>query len=351
MSILVAILVFGVVIFIHELGHFLVARACNVKINEFAMGMGPRILKIQKGETVYSLRLFPIGGFVSMEGEDEESNHARSLSRKPVIQRIAISAAGAIMNFILGFIAVVILINLKTGNSEPRVFTSKVAGFTENSQSQQSGLQINDEILKINGKAVLSDIDMTYLLQTDSDGVYTFQVMRNGNKITIENVTLSSRVFPDGTKGYIIDFRIFGEEMNFLNATSYAIKKTVSFGRMVWMSLGDIISGNFKLNQLSGPVGIVSAIDSVIETDQGKPFSEILYSLLVLIIMITVNLGIFNLLPIPALDGGRIVFLIIEAIRGKPINPEKEGLVHFISFVVLILLLILVTFNDIIKLF
>ncbi|MFA5658337.1 MAG: M50 family metallopeptidase [Oscillospiraceae bacterium] len=351
MSIIVAILVFGLIIFIHELGHFMVAKACNVKINEFAIGMGPRLFKIQKGETIYSIRAFPIGGFVAMEGEDETSSHERSLNNKPISQRIAISAAGAIMNFILGFIAVVIMVNLKTGDSEPLIFTSRISGFSENSLSQQSGLQVNDEILKINGKGILSDIDLTYLLQTDSDGVYSFQVLRNGEKLDIENVQLESRTFSDGTKGYTIDFHIFGEKKSFINAAAYSFKKTISFGRMVWMSLGDIVTGNFKLNQLSGPVGIVSAIDTVIETEQGESFANTIYSLLVLLTMITVNLGVFNLLPIPALDGGRIVFLIIEAIRGKPIKPEHEGLVHFVSFIVLILLLLLVTFNDIKKFF
>lgn len=346
MSIVVAILVFGAIIFIHELGHFLVAKKCDVKINEFAIGMGPKIFKIKKGETLYSVRLFPIGGFVAMEGEDENSDDNRSVSKKPVSKRIAITVAGAVMNLLLGLLAVVILTMMSD-----EIFTTNITYFSENALSHETGLELNDKILRVNGGKIYSDIDLTYFLQSDDNGVYDIEVLRNGEKVVLNNVQLATQNYEDGTKSYIYDFKIQGEKKNIANVMSYSVKKTYSIGRIVWMSLGDIITGNFKMNQLSGPVGIVSAIDTAIDTDQGQSFKDAMSSLLLLLAMITVNVGIFNLLPIPALDGGRLVFLIIEAIRRKPINPEREGMVHFVGFAILIVTLIIVSFNDIIKLF
>jgi len=345
MSVIIAILVFGVIIAIHELGHFLVAKACDVKINGFSIGMGPAIFKKKKGETLYALRLFPIGGFVSMEGEDESSSDERALNRKKVSQRIAITVAGAVMNIILGFIVVLIITSM--GKS---VISTKIAGFYENSVSSQSGLQVDDKIVSVNGMSILSEMDLSYKLQNDKDGIYQMTVVRNGEKVKLNDVKLSQTVDKDGKSSVHLDFYVHGYKKNVGNVFAYSAKKTVSIGRLVWITLGDLVKGRYKLNDLSGPVGIVDAIGQTIEPDTSVSFSDTMQNLLTLIAFITINVGIFNLLPLPALDGGRIVFLVIEGIRGKPVKPEHEGMVHFIGIALLMLLMLLVSFNDILKL-
>ncbi len=346
MSILIAILIFGIIIAIHELGHFLAARACDVKIHEFAIGMGPTIFKRQKGEIKYALRLLPIGGFVSMEGEDESSTDNRALNKKPVWQRICISAAGAFMNLILGFIVIVIMISIG-GN----IVTTEISKFTENAVSNTSGLMENDEIKKVNNISIYTDTDLVYALQSDDDATYNMVVKRNGKKVTLKDVKLEQKTNSKGAKTTAIDFSVKSEKKNVLNVISYSFKKSVSVGRLIWFSLGDLISGKYSLKDMSGPVGIVGVIGDTIDTESGINFSDMIQNLLFLIAFITINVGIFNLIPFPALDGGRIVFLIIEGIRGKQIKPEREGMVHFIGLVLLMILMVVVTFSDVINLF
>lgn len=344
MSILIAILVFGIIIAIHELGHFLVAKACDVKVNEFAIGMGPTLLKKKKGETTYALRLFPIGGFVAMEGEDESSEDARALNRKPVIKRIAIVVAGAIMNLILGLIVVLIITCMSS-----QILTTQVTKFTENSVSEKSGLQVGDKIVEVNGMGIFTDMDLSYKLQNDEDGIYQMKVMRNGQKVNLENVELQRTTGENGKSNIAIDFYVKGDQKNIGNVISYSFRKTASIGRLVWITLIDLVSGKYNLNDLSGPVGIVDTIGTVINTNNNVNFNEMMQNLLMLVAFISVNVGIFNLLPLPALDGGRLIFLIIEGIRKKPIKPEYEGIVHFIGLAALMLLMVVVSFNDIVK--
>ena len=299
--ILFAILFFGVIILIHELGHFTVAKLSGIKVNEFAIGMGPKLLSFGKGETKYSLRLIPMGGYVQMEGEDEASEDERAFNQKPVWKRFLVVIAGAVMNIILGLVLVAILLT-----QQNLIGTTQIAGFHENASSQSSGLQEGDVITHINGTSVWSDRDISFLMARDRDGVIDFTVKRDGQKTELKNVKFDTREV-DGQTVITFDFIIIG------------------------------------LSDLAGPVGTVSVIAEA--TTSGGFLNA-----LSLMAFITINIGVFNLLPIPGLDGGRLFFLIIEGIRRKPINPKREGMIHAIGLVLMFALIAVVTFNDILRL-
>lgn len=339
-SIIIAILVFGVIICIHEWGHFTVARKCNVKVKEFSFGMGPRLFKKKKGEVTYSFRAFLIGGYVDMEGENESSDDERALNKKTVWQRMAIIVAGAIMNLLLGFVLVLVLTI-----ASKSIISTRIEGFRDFATSN-SALMAGDKIVKVNGSSVSTDMDFSYKLATDSDSVYDFVVIRDGKKIALNDV----KVTLSQTEGY--DFYVSNIKKNPLTVLGYSFKKSVSIGKIVWMSLGDLIKGTFSVKDMSGPVGIVTEIGNVVNPDNQPDFNlgEAILKLVYMMALITINVGLFNLLPFPALDGGRLVFLIVEAIRGKAINPEYENRIHYVGLALLMLLMVFVTFNDIVKL-
>ena len=346
--ILVAVLVFGIIIIIHEAGHFAAAKACGVRINEFSIGMGPRLFGWGRGETKYSVRILPIGGYVSMEGEDQESSDPRAFGRKPAWQRLIIVCAGAAMNLILGFVILLIVTSLSDA-----VTSTRVAGFySDDAPSHLSGLEAGDEIIRVNGMRVFCDTDISYQFQMDEDRVFEMTVIRDGQKVTLPSVRFDSTTDESGSTGIVIDFYVVGEKVNPLTVISYSSRKFVSVGRMIWLTLIDLLRGRFSINDLSGPVGIVGAIGSVVgETSQGIAVGEMLLDLMSFVVFITINVGIFNLLPIPALDGARALFLVIELIRRKPVKPEVEGMIHFVGLMLLFGLMIVVTVFDIKKLF
>ncbi len=337
-TVVLAVVAFGVIIFIHELGHFIVAKSVGIKVNEFALGMGPKILKKQKGETLYSLRLLPIGGFVSMEGEDEESDDDRSFGKKKVWQRVSVVVAGAVMNLILGLIVMIIYTSM-----QPSITSNTISQFrTEDSLSQQTGLAVGDEIKSVNGTTVFIANDIIYSILRDTDGVVEMDVVRDGEYITLPEVTFEKTETVDGIGNVNIDFYVMGLEKNIGNIIAESSARSVSTARMVWLSLVDIITGRFGVNQMSGPVGVATAI--------GEASTMGFDAFLMMFGFITINIGVFNLLPIPALDGGRLVFLIIEGIRRKPVKPQHEGYVHMAGLILLFGLMIFVTFNDIVRL-
>lgn len=338
MQVIIAIIVFGVIIAIHEFGHFAVAKLCNIRVNEFAIGMGPALIKRRKGETLYAVRAIPIGGYVKMEGEDESSEDERAFNKKPVYQRILVVVAGAVMNLLLGFIIIFIATLMSKGIS-----TTVIANFNENATSHESGLQVDDKILKINGRRIFVDADIVFELLNDEDGITQMVVERSGEKVHLNDVKFDIEKNEDGTQSINFDFMVYGQQKSFANIVKFTANKTVSTARIIWITLKDLIKGKYGINDLSGPIGVVDAI--------GQASSMGLVELLALASFITINVGIFNLLPIPALDGGRIVFLIIEGIRRKPIKPEYEGYVHFIGLALLLLLMLVVSISDIVKLF
>lgn len=403
-KILIAILVFGIIIAVHEFGHYIVAKLSDIKVNKFAIGMGPAIFKFKKGETEYSLRLLPFGGFCEMEGEDQTSDNKRAFNNKPIINRIAVIAAGAIMNLILGFILIVI----STSISGDRITTTIITKFDKNASSVESGLQVGDEITKINGMTAFTDMDVAYKITTTKDDTFRLEVKRDGEKVVLDDVKIYSYFYvrnidkskadefspyysyDEDTKEYtkvndlgelekayyydsdvkeyvsavffedkadahtelqkaesIVDFSVDSEDKNVGTVLSYSFRKTLTIGQMVWSSLVDLVSGKYGMKDVSGPVGIVSVIGKSI--DSGVQFKENFLMIMNIAIFITINLGMFNLFPLPALDGGRLFFLIIEAIRRKPIDPEKEGMVHFVGLVIAMLLMLALTFNDILN--
>lgn len=336
LTILVAILSFGLIILIHELGHFLVAKWSGIKVNEFSIGMGPAICKFGKKETKYCIRLIPMGGYVSMEGEDEESTDENAFNRKPVWKRILVVVAGAVMNVLLGLVILASLVMMKD-----TIGTKVVAKFNEGATSSQE-LMVGDEILRINGSPIFIDNDIVYELLRDKDGVVDMTVKRDGKRVELKNVTFQMEELEDGQKSLVLDFKVFGEQKTFGNAIKQTFCWTGSVIKLVWTSLIDLITGNFSFNQLSGPVGVATVI--------GQSARMGLSSYLLIIAFITINIGVFNLLPIPALDGGRLVFLIIEGIRRKPVPAKYEGYVHMAGFALLILIMVLVTYQDILRL-
>ncbi len=336
LTVAASVFVFSLVIFIHELGHFLTAKFSGIQVNEFALGMGPIIFSRMRGGTKYALRLFPVGGFVSMEGEDEESEKPGSFNKAPVGNRILVTVAGAAMNLLLGFVVLVCVVC-----SQELVSTRTVLQFYEDASTQRTGLREGDTIIAVNGRRCFIANDIVYEFARTQQGKADLTVLRDGCQVQLDGVTFDTYE-KDGVSQLVIDFVILGEEKTLPGVLREAGNWTLSLGRMVILSLTDLITGRIAVNNLSGPVGIVSAISEA----SSAGFS----SLLMLLALITINLGVFNLLPIPALDGGRLMFLLLEAIRRKPISQKYEIAVNAAGFMLLIGLMIFATFNDITKL-
>lgn len=422
LPILIAILFFGLIIFVHEFGHFIFAKLFGVKVNEFALGMGPTIIKKQGKETKYAIRLFPVGGFVSMEGEEEESGDERAFCNQAVWKRMIIIAAGATFNLIMGVIACIILVaapwEKPQENTTPLVATNEILQFYEGATSNsEGGLKAGDKILKIDGKRVYSDYDISFLMQRNQSGKYDFDVEREGEKLELKDVPFAKRTggnfsydpdcvissvsgklkdqgLKDGDKiikvnsveitdnetlmkeigadeDYIynftvvrgeeivtltdvkmntvtvFDFVILGKEKTVGNVLSTAFGYTFSLGRMVYLSLFDLLRGQYGFNDLAGPVGTVSVIadiagESVKTADYAQMF--------MLMAMIAINIGLFNLLPVPALDGGHLFFMIPELIFRKKIPQKYESYIHAAGLIVLFAFMAIISAGDIWKL-
>ena len=343
--IIFAIILFNLIVFVHEFGHFFTAKSFGVKVNEFAIGMGPKILTFQKGETLYSLRLFPIGGFCDMEGEDEESQDERAFDKRKPWQKIIVVAAGAIMNIILGIIMTFILLV-----QQPKFASTTISKFSDNAISNQYGLLEGDQIYYVNGFRTRTYKDMAFAISTNKENTFNIQVIRDGQKVNLENVKFLNITGENGSVTTQLDFYVQPIEKNFGTIIWQSFLDTLSTVKMVWASLIGIISGKFSFNDMAGPVGIASVIGEA--TSEGLKVNALyaLNNIIAIMAMITVNLGIINLLPLPALDGGRLVFLLFELIFKKKLDPKYEGWVHAAGFFVLIALMLLITFSDILKL-
>lgn len=336
--ILIAILIFGFLIFIHELGHFLFAKKFRVAIYEFSVGMGPKIIsKTGKDGIEYSLRLLPIGGFVSMVGEDEDSDDPNSFTKKPAWQRFIIVAAGAIMNLLVGIIIMIIL-TIAT----PRFGGTVVAEFLPESTSNEYGIQINDKILEIDGANVHTANDLSYEIMRRGYEPVDVTLLRNEKEIIIKDVVFP-QISSQGVAFGSMDFKIFEEKKTFGVVCKNAFYSCASTVKMIWDSIYDLFTGRYGIEAVSGPVGVTGAI-----TDAAKTSA---YSLFYMVVVISMNLGIFNLLPIPALDGGSLLFLLIEMVTKKKIPKRIEYIVKLVGLALLMLLIVIVTFKDIIGLF
>ncbi len=427
MGIVLAILALSFLIIVHELGHFMVAKAFKVKVNEFSLFMGPKLFSFTKGETVYSLRLIPLGGYVKMEGEEESSEDDRAYNKKPIGVRAAIIAAGPLMN-ILTALVFAFIIHLNTG-----FFTTQIKALEPGSPAEQAGLQVGDRLQKYNGKTIFDINDIAIFSYPLKDESITLQFNRNGESKTIEvtpkresymlgfspleaelegknsNVveavsdkspaaeaglkkgdrivklggeTVSTRkdireilqqnkdkkvsilVERDGSLQEltpVVPLKTKNSEFSAIginnfehvkggigNTLKQAINYNIFISRSIYYSLGWLITGTVPASELMGPVGITTTISNEVAASQSA--METVIRLLTITTMISINLGLVNLIPFPALDGSKLVLLLVEGIRKKPLNPEKEALITMIGMVILIMLMIYATFNDILRL-
>ena len=439
--ILIGVLLFELIIFIHEFGHFITAKKSGIKVNEFSLGMGPKIFSFGKGETKYSLRIFPIGGFCAMEGEDEESPEPRAFNNAKVWKRMIVVIAGAVMNIILGFVLMFVVVVQQDAYS-----STEVQSFPATSFSSCTGLQSGDVIKEINGYGISTSMDFNYPISTaelktvdgstleiykedcgnnlynmavslvqdknnklsdeqvskvnellskstneivkakskedafsvyenyykkinDACGIkdykvekiveketrkrYTADILveRNGEEKLLKNVQFFTYTTKDNSDPQVsIDFYVKPIEKTFGSVLSQTFKQTISTCKMIYASLGGLLTGKFGLKDMSGPIGIASAVTTVASESLSSGFMSAVNSIIYVMMIITVNLGLFNMLPFPALDGGRFIFLIIEAIRGKSVPRKVEAIVNGIGMGLLILLMILITANDVFKL-
>ena len=347
--IIAAILIFGVLIAVHELGHFLAAKACGVRVNEFSIGMGPTILHKTKGDTTYSLRLLPIGGFCAMEGEEEDSNDPTALNNQSFWKKLIIFAAGAFMNFLTGLVVLAILYSCVSGFS-----TAKISGFFDGCELQsEQGLQVGDELYKIDGRRVYIYSDVSTLLSRNKTGSYDLVVKRDGKLVELQDFAMQQKLYDvDGVQQYKYGLYFGYEEKTVGTVLKNTWYTALDFARLVWMSLGDLVSGLVSVNDMSGPVGVVSAIAQTGES--AATTADGILNVLYLGAFIAVNLAVMNMLPLPALDGGRAFLLLVNtvftAITKKKIPSKYEGYIHAAGMILLLAFMAFITFKDIWKL-
>ena len=349
MYILVAILAFGILIADHELGHFMAAKACGVKVNEFSIGMGPAIIKKQRGETLYALRILPLGGYCAMEGEDGGSEDARSFGAQKAWKKAVILVAGAAMNYLLGLVIILLVYSNAQGFTSNRV-VDVIDGF----KYAENGIVAGDTVYSIDGHRVYYAQDFsTYMSR--SGGAVDMVVLRDGKKVTLAGYGLRPETYTVGGEEvyrYGLSFAVTRADA--AERVKYSAYTAHNFVRMVFMSLGDLISGRAGIRELSGVVGIVSTINEVAtETEAQYSRKDALIDIAYLCSFIAINLSVMNLLPIPALDGGRLLFLVIDTVSEKlfkkRLNPKVEQYVNAGGLVLLLGLMAYVMFNDVMK--
>ncbi len=329
----IAILLFLILIVIHEFGHFIAAKLSGVRVNEFAVGFGPKILKWGKGETQYSVNLVPLGGYCAMEGEDESSTDQRAFCNKKPWQRFLIVVMGAVFNLILGLILVSI-----TLIPQERFTTTTVDSFRENAVSVQYGLQEGDKIVEVDGRKIFSTYDLSYAFSNVDDGMIDITVKRDGKKIALDDVKFASEEI-EGINYLTVDFYVVGRQKTFVSFITHSFNTAISNCAVVYRSLIDLLTGRYGISAISGPVGVTAAIGSVAKQN--------LLDIIPIMALITINLGLFNLLPLPALDGGRLVFILLEMIFRKPVPQKYESIVHAVGMILLLALMAVISFKDI----
>lgn len=347
---IVSILVFGFVIMFHEAGHFFTAKKCGIQVNEFSLGMGFVLFKRVRGGTQYSIRALPIGGYVSMEGEDGEEEEetpvdelepqiktGKAFPDVSVPKRMLVVAAGAVMNLLLGFLVMVILV------CSQDIITSKtIYEFSDGALCHETGLEAGDTILEVNGRRTFVPSDIIYELQRSPNYTADFTVERNGQKVEVPGVQFDTITEEDGRTTMQIGFIVYGIEKTPVSVIKEAGNWVLYYMRLVFRSLTDLVTGRVSINELSGPVGIVTVLNQAV----GMGLDEILS----IMALLTVNLGIFNLLPIPALDGGKLVLLAAEGVTHKKVPAKVEMAINAVGMAFLLGLMLFATFNDILRL-
>jgi regulator of sigma E protease len=346
------LLVFEFLIFIHEFGHYITARIFGVTITEFSLGFGPELVSYESKKTgiKYKLAAFPLGGFVAMVGEDEESDDPNSFDKKPAWQRFIITAAGATVNIVAGFLAMIIIVSfINIGNTtygapmdDELLHNLGYETVDDSHRSYEAGLQMGDEIVKVNGKRVRIYDELSYQIMRYGNESVELTVIRDGEEIVLPDVNFPTTHQQGQTFG-IIDFKITGYvEKGFFKTIGLSVRKAALVMRMCWESIIDLITGRYTVEAVSGPVGISAAI--------GDAASAGFLSLLNITVLISMNLGFMNLVPFPALDGGRLITILVEMVSGKKIPTKIEGIINTVGITILFALMILILFKDTISL-
>ncbi|MFZ5943670.1 MAG: RIP metalloprotease RseP [Bacillota bacterium] len=338
-----ALIIFGLLIFVHEFGHFIIAKLVGIRVEEFSIGMGPKAFSFQKGETVYSIRILPIGGYVKMSGEtgiEEENeylNDPKHFNNKSVGQRAGVIVAGPLMNFMLAvvlFALIFAFIGIPYG-------TTQIGDIMPDSPAAKAGLQKGDKIVSIDNTTVDEWSEMVNIIHSSPNKELSIKIVRKGEqqifqitpKLDADNGVGLIGITPDKTP----------KKVNIFNAVGLGITRTVEILYFTIYAIIEMVGGNADMGEVAGPVGIVQLI--------GESAQIGLIYLINLTALISINLGLLNLLPIPALDGSKLIFLGIEALRGKPIDARKENFVHILGFAILMTLMLFITYRDIAKLF
>lgn len=338
MGIILAIIIFSVIIILHEFGHFLLAKQHGITVTEFAVGMGPKLLSFKKGETVYALKLIPFGGSCMMLGEDEDAPEEGSFNTKSVWARMTVVLAGPIFNFLLAFIfAMIILANTGYQNAQ-------IGSVETGSPAAEAGLKEGDVITKIGNERVHMFKELSLYMYLNPGGPYEITYERGGVSDTVSITPFWDEEQGSYRVGIVSTPYQKGNILQLFEYGFYEVKYNIS---TVIKSLGMLFTGQLTKDDVAGPVGIVNIIDDSYQASKEYGALNVFLVMSQLIVMLSANLGVMNLLPIPALDGGRFLFLIVEAVRGKPLNREKEGLVNFIGFALLMVLMVFILFNDV----
>ncbi len=342
-TVIVALLVFGFLIFVHEFGHYITARIFKVKINEFSIGMGPKLLWYDSKKTGirYALSMLPIGGFVAMAGEMDETDDPNSFDKKPAWQRLIITAAGAFVNIVVGVLLISILVTMKP------LGTTTISAFADTEKtgydvsSADSGLMVGDKIVEIEGKSVAIYSELSYEIARRGIEPLDFVVIRDGVRVTVPDVVFPG-VIEEGEKFAAIDFGTTLVDKDFGSVVKYSLRLSYLTVRMCWEAIYDLFTGRFSFNAVSGPVGI--------STEIGNAAREGIASLLHIAGLISINLGFMNLLPIPALDGGRLLTTLGEIVTRRKIPKKVEGIINTVGLMALLLLSFVILVKDVIKL-
>lgn len=342
MGIILALLLFSFIVFFHEFGHFLLAKLNGIDVEEFAIGMGPAIFSKEYKGTKYAVRIFPIGGYCAMGEDDEATDSPGNFNNKSVWARMSVIAAGAVFNFILAFIMSVVIVGM-TGYDSP-VIGEVDPGFP----AAEAGMLPGDKIVRMNDEKINIFREITMYNQFHQDEETEIIFIRDGEKHTVAITQMM-----DEELGYArFGFTGAGyQKPTLLKALQYGAYEVGFWIETTLDSLKMLITGQVGADQLSGPVGIVNVVDDTYEQTKEYGFLTVVVNMLSLAILLSANLGVMNLLPLPALDGGRLVFLFVEAIRGKRVPPEKEGYVHALGMVLLLALMVFVLYNDIVRIF
>lgn len=356
MSVILTLLIFTVIVVIHEAGHFWVAKRCNVLVEEFSVGMGPRLCGFKKGDTEYNIRILPLGGFCRMAEEVEGRTDVISFNDTTPLQRIAICFAGPLMNFVLAFIAMTII------SMCSYMMTTNITAINENSAAAEAGIQVGDTITAVDGHSIHSRNDFDFYTSQSADGNYILTVKRNGKNIDFDITPRYDEKEKRSLFGFSLDIKApYFDVMNInqdnilekgsiLEYFSYGFFSMISIVKMTAYAFIQLITSKIALTEMSGPIGITSAVGEVYRETVAVSKWAVLLSMLNLTALLSANLGVINLFPLPAIDGGRIVIAIIELATRKTVPKNIEAIIHFIGFVLLMALAVYIAFNDVLKL-